>query len=383
MDKRLKEISLRLSDYSLGKFDRKIALSSHLDDIDAISNGINMLGEELKAVTISRDYFTNIFNSVSDMVFILNSSGVIADANDAAERQLGYKPGTLIGISINKISENTLFFSGTSKKKLLVGKKLFAVEATLHSREGESIPVRYNMSYFKFSPQKKLLALLTATDITIQKKTENLILRAIIDAQEKERQRLAKDLHDSLTQQLHAIKLYISTTGALIKNQRQKSILEKSNEALSDVIADMRNICFNLMPHSLKEFGLINAVKEFCKESLYNKKVRFTLEAIKDLPELNAELKIDIYRVIQEFITNSIKHGDASKIAIAFNYDKQVLYIKLSDNGKGFDQAKPRKGMGLQNAQARIKSHNGKLNIASSIGRGTSYTITIPQNDQL
>lgn len=71
MDNRLKEINSRLSEYSIGNFDNNIKISPRLDEIDAISSGINMLGEELKSITISRDYFNNIFNSVSDMVFIL------------------------------------------------------------------------------------------------------------------------------------------------------------------------------------------------------------------------------------------------------------------------------------------------------------------------
>lgn len=90
MDKRLKEINLRLSEYSLRNFDKNLKISPKLDEVDAICSGINMLGEELKAITISRDYFTNIFNSVSDMVFILNSKGIITDANKSAEEQLRY-----------------------------------------------------------------------------------------------------------------------------------------------------------------------------------------------------------------------------------------------------------------------------------------------------
>ena len=79
MDNRLKEINLRLSEYSIGNFDRNLKISPMLDEVDAISSGINMLGEELKAITISRNYFNSIFNSVSDMVLILKPKGIIID----------------------------------------------------------------------------------------------------------------------------------------------------------------------------------------------------------------------------------------------------------------------------------------------------------------
>lgn len=378
MDKRLKKIASRLSEYSLGRFDKRLTLSSRLDDIDAIISGINMLGEELKTITISRDYFTNIFNSVSDMVLILNSKGIIENANKSAEKQLNYEPGSLTGIPITNLHRDKfLYFKNITKQ--LKSNLLITNDGILQTREGLNIPVRINASYFK-NEQKKRLILLTASDITFQIKTENLIIRAIIDTQEKERQRLAKDLHDSLTQQLSAIKFYIGTTTDLTKNRKQKTILLKSNEALTEVIADMRNICFNLMPKTLEEFGLAKAVKEFCNHFLFHKKINYIIEQNTGLPEISSELKIDLYRIIQEFITNAVKHGKANKITISFNYNKKILKIILADNGKGFDCNQPGKGMGLQNVQSRVKSHNGKLNMVSNIGKGTCYTINIPLN---
>lgn len=379
MDKRLKEINLRLSEYSLGKFDKRLKLSPRLDDIDAIISGINMLGEELKAITTSRNYFTNIFNSVSDMVFILNTKGVIEDANKPAEEQLKYEPGSLKGKTIHNLHKGNLSSFKNITRQLKNENSLISIDSILHTKEGEIIPVRMNASYFK-DELKKQLILLTATDITFQMKTENLIIRAIIDTQEKERRRLAKDLHDSLTQQLSAIKFYVSATADLTRNQKQKTILLKSNEALTEVIADMRNICFNLMPKTLEEFGLLKAVQEFCNHFLYNKKANFIIEQNTDLPEFSPELKTDLYRIIQEFINNAIKHGKANKISISFSYRKKILEVILIDNGKGFDCNQPGKGMGLQNVQSRVKSHSGTLNMVSNIGKGTFYTITIPIN---
>jgi signal transduction histidine kinase len=204
------------------------------------------------------------------------------------------------------------------------------------------------------------------------------MIRAMIDTQEKERQRLAQDLHDGLSQQLSGIKFYVSSTAEMTKNKSQKAILQKSSKAMGNVIADMRNICFNLMPATLADFGLIKAVKEFCNYSPYNKKVNFIIKQNSRLPELSSELKIDLYRVIQEFITNAINHGKANKIIIALRYSRQVLSLRLVDNGSGFDLVKSGKGMGLQNAKSRVKSHNGKIMITSLINKGTRYLITIP-----
>jgi two-component system NarL family sensor kinase len=169
----------------------------------------------------------------------------------------------------------------------------------------------------------------------------------------------------------------------LTKNSRQHLILHKSNEALAEVIADMRNISFNLMPKTLEEFGLVKAVQEFCKHLLHHKAVQFIIKEINRLPEFTSEMKIDLYRIIQEFINNAIRHGNANKISIFFSSNKNSLKLLLRDNGKGFDCRVATKGMGIQNVCSRVKSHNGIVNIASTIGKGTTYTINIPNNFQV
>jgi PAS domain S-box-containing protein len=377
MDKRLTEISSRLIDYSLGRFDKRIPISPVHDELDGISNGINMLGEELKAITISRDYFTNIFNAVSDMVFIVNSKGIIEDVNKAAEDQLKYAAGSLRGKPLDGLHKaGAPLFKGLHKD-LKTHLSLVTKDAVLATSEGKLMQVRMRAGYFN-GERRRRQVVVTATDITFQLKTENLLIRAIIDTQEKERNRLAKDLHDSLTQQLSAIKFYISSTLALTRNNRQQKILYKSNEALNEVITDMRNICFNLMPKTLEEFGLFKAVQGFCKHIEFNRQARFHIKECGTVPRCSPEMKIDLYRVVQEFINNAVKHGRAAKISIQFNYTANALQLTLKDNGRGFDIATAAGGMGIQNVYSRVKSHNGLIELVSVIGKGTRYTITIP-----
>jgi len=377
MDKRLKEINSRLSEYSIGNFDNNIKISPRLDEVDAISSGINMLGEELKSITISRNYFNNIFNSVSDMVFILNLKGIITDANKSAKEQMRYEHDSLIGEKINELIHDPPSFFSNMVSQLKKNGPFTKSQSMIYSKKREAIPVKIGVSYLT-NEKKDISILLTASDITFQINTENLIIRAIIDTQEKERQRLSKDFHDSLIQQLSAIKFYISSTSYLTRSQKLKTILNNSNEALSDVIIEMRNICFNLMPKTLHEFGLVKAVREFCNHSIYHRKTNFIIEQSNKLPDLSSEIKIDLYRVIQEFINNAIKHGEASEIRISFYFNKNNLKLKLVDNGRGFDNKQMAEGMGLQNVKSRIKSHNGTLDIVSNIGKGTCYKIGIP-----
>jgi signal transduction histidine kinase len=109
--------------------------------------------------------------------------------------------------------------------------------------------------------------------------------------------------------------------------------------------------------------------------------LRFKVRHVNLFPKLPKDLEIDMYRVIQEFINNAMKHGEANKISIRFSYSRKLVKIILTENGKGFDNRQlMSKGMGLQNVRSRVKSHNGDIIISSEPGKGTKYIMTIPVN---
>jgi len=379
MDKRLNQISSILSDYSRGSFDKQLSLSSKLDTIDGISGSINMLGEELKEATISRDYFNNIFNAVTDIVMVINTAGIIEQTNASAEMQLGHPAGFLKGkpLSVIKLKELPHF------RRLLTCLKRTKTAQYDHCRlkmgNGAIVPLRVNLVYFH-DEQLRYRVLLTATDISFRVKTENLVIRAIIESQEKERARLAKDLHDSIIQQMAGIKFQVSTTAFGIKKISQKQVLLRANNAIGELIAEMRNICFNLMPRSLEEFGLVKAVQEFCGHSFFAGRLKFEIRQPAEFPALPVALSIDLYRVIQEFVNNTVRHSNAKRVIIAFSANRNSLSLLLQDNGKGFLPREARGGMGLKNVQSRIRSHEGKLELVSTPGKGTRCKINIPLN---
>ncbi len=378
MDKRLRALSNTLSEFSLGRFDKKIRISPRHDELDAVISGINMLGDELKSVTIARNYFTGIFNAVTDMVIILDTKGVILDVNQSCEIQLSHKKEFLSGKRIDDLCEGISLSSRILK--VLKNGTSFSDEINMVDSDDKLIPVRLTGSQLTNENNNKLI-LLTANNISLQRKTENLVIRAMIDAQEKERQRLAKDLHDGLIQQLTAIKFFVGSIVELTETAEHKSLLYQSNDELSNAIAEVRDICFDLMPQTLQKFPLIKAIETFCTRISFYRKTTFKIRQAKNVPDLNQKLKIDLYRIIQEFISNAINHGEATKIDISLACHNQNLKVKLSDDGKGFNVQLKSSGMGLRNIKSRIKSHSGTLSISSLINEGTSYQISIPTSN--
>ena len=368
MDKRLKEINERLIDFSFGRFDRRISISGKKDLLDGISNAINMLGEELNETVITKNYFNTIFNSVSDMIFILGQNSIIVDLNETAIQKLEFSREELLGKNFfSLVSDYTI--KGNNFKKS------FQAYPGIKTKSGKYIPVRVTFSPFHDATGKKL-KILSASDISLEILQQNVNLRAIIDTQESERQRIAKDLHDAIIQELSAITLEIGSTLNSVENKSIHADLKKSNQALFSVIKEVRNICFNIMPSLLKEFGLIKAVHEF--SSIFKSETTFQIIEDLRLPPLCEQLKIDLYRILQELISNSVRHGKATLITIRFFEEKNNLKISFIDNGKGFNTRKFKRGMGLQNIQSRVKSNHGYLTMASSEGKGSSFLVSVP-----
>jgi PAS domain S-box-containing protein len=354
-----------------------------MDEVDAFISGVNMLGEELKEKTISRDYFNNIFNSVSDMVFVLDKQGKIENINHSVTDHLKYSLDFLKGRSINYLlgKFKSDWFSEVLKD--VKASKKISYETVFKTKDKNNIPVLISASFLLGGKKLKGKVLVTAKDISVQKKTQNIVLKAIIETEEKERSRLAKDIHDSVGQHLSAIKFYIGVSADAVDDPKQRSILLKANAALVDVQADMRNICFNIMPKSLELFGLVKAVEELCSKNQLLNKIDIYIKESDDFPRLLLQQEFALFRIIQEFISNALKHSRANCLWIEFKHTKKEVLIRLLDNGIGFDLMKINElGMGLNNVRSRLRPYNGEVEIFSQPGRGTRFEIWIPTENK-
>jgi PAS domain S-box-containing protein len=382
LEKRFKKIIGVLSAYCGGDFGRKLSLSDNMDDVDAIASGIHMLGDELKNLTISRDYFTNIFHSVSDMVFILDRKGNIIDLNHSVYDQLGYSRTQLMGRSIRDLCAPGRNAFSMEWLKYVKGNQGFTCADTFfRTAANDQIPVDVSATLLTDSSKGKIKILLTAKDNTVQLHDENTVMRAIINAQENERYRVAKDMHDSLGQKLSAIKFYIGALKAVCNNKEITRALSTTNTILTQAIAGMRDICFDLVPSTLGEFGLFQALMEFCWQPVYQDKIRLFLQKDErgSFPILPKDVGTDIFRVIQEFVSNALEHGGASKVSIRYGCHQDRVLFFLKDNGRGFNtDGSFLPGRGMQNIHSRIKSHDGEVSITSAPGKGTVYKLMVP-----
>jgi signal transduction histidine kinase len=137
------------------------------------------------------------------------------------------------------------------------------------------------------------------------------------------------------------------------------------------------------MPKSLEFFGLVKAVEELCSKNELLSRIKIIINETHDFPRMSLPKEFALFRIIQEFINNSLKHSKADALRIEFKCDKKLALITLQDNGIGFNvRSLHSHGMGLNNVRSRIRPYHGEVNITSEPGKGTQYEISIPMENK-
>ena len=273
------------------------------------------------------------------------------------------------------------------------------VKATI--QKGQDIWLE--MSIIPYRPtEDKLELLVIASEITARKSgqieierltnasfeekmsQQKIISSKIIENQEKEQNRIAKDVHDGIGQMLTGLKFNLESINT---NDMEKTALkiEHLKELTTNIIKGVRTATFNLTPPELSDHGVVPAISKLTKElgKLTGKEILFFNK--NDFNErLDSLVEINIYRITQEAINNAIKYAESSHILVSLSHSKNMLSIVIDDDGKGFEPSKIKKvknsdgGMGMTFMKERITYIEGRLFLNSELGKGTRVTLNIP-----
>ncbi|MET3884973.1 two-component system NarL family sensor kinase [Chitinophagaceae bacterium OAS944] len=199
---------------------------------------------------------------------------------------------------------------------------------------------------------------------SIEKEKQLSNYTALMEGQEQERRRLARDLHDGLGCHLSALKLNLSRVPA--ENALQEQQLLQVTDQLDTSIRELRWISRNMMPEALLTLGLQDALKDLCS-SVMSPQLRLVYNAYNIDAALPLSTQTTIYRMIQEIINNAVKHANASMIMLQCSQEEDRFFITVEDNGKGFDvSSRQSDGIGLKNIRNRVDYFHGDLHIESS-----------------
>jgi signal transduction histidine kinase len=212
------------------------------------------------------------------------------------------------------------------------------------------------------------------------KKVERKMLKVSIETEEKERKRMAEDLHDSLGPQLSIIKLYIDAfQNETLSVEKKSYLIESSKEIIKDAISQAKNIAFNLLPNLLSDFGLDMAIRSFCDKVNELNQIKIHYSSIDYPSNLNRPAETMLFRVVKELLNNTIKHANAKRIDIQIYFEKEKMVLEYQDDGDGFEfeSASDNDSRGLINIYSRISFISGKIQFETKPGNGTKVKILV------
>jgi PAS domain S-box-containing protein len=203
-----------------------------------------------------------------------------------------------------------------------------------------------------------------------ERKSRRDVIRSIIETQEKERRQLSVELHDNINQMLASCKLMLEV--AQDNKEAAPALTKKSYEGLQTVITEIRKLSHRLSPSAIEDIGLDEAVREMVEKINLSKKIKiaYCCEGHEQEAQLQGKDKVAIYRIIQEQLSNILKHAQAEKVQIQLRLQLPKVFITIQDDGIGFNPIGVKKGLGLRSIQNRIEYYFGELDIESAPGKG-------------
>lgn len=332
----------------------------------------------IESALIASEYkFRNIFDSSEDGIAIISKEQVLVQGNPALQRMIAasnnhFYDGNIFDI----IPPNYINLVRQSVEDLFNQKTISNLDIELLGYDGRKFPVELSARLIDYDGEPAILTIIR--DTTERKSIEKVLLNTIIETEERERRRLAGDLHDEMGPILASLRMYLSILQQKLKESEYTELLNIMMNLTKNSIENIRTISNNISPHLIERYGLASAINAEVDNVRLLLPISFqtNTSGIK----FSRDVEIIFYRIIKELINNTIKYAKASSSSIILNFDKSSLYLQYSDDGIGLDleviEKEKNKGLGLFNIVNRIKSIDGDYSYVTSPGKGFNFTLS-------
>ena len=333
--------------------------------------------EEAKEESEKR--FSTLFHNSSDEIFLADLNGNFLEVNQVACESLGYSQEEFRKMNFKDIKSAKYVDKVKGNIALVLSRGKLIYESEHISKQGKVLSLEMKSRLINYQGEKAILSI--ARDMTERKQMERKILRAVINAEERERERIASEIHDDLGPLMSTIKLYVNELESDdLQEDEREEFLRKANEILDEAITSTRTIANNLTPRVIIDFGLVRALDSFCKKLNLSQKVNIIYEASMS-ERFDQTIELVLYRVVTELLNNSMKHANASKIEVHLEKFDNILQLTYMDDGVGFDLdevlRQESSGMGLKNIISRLRSIGGTYRIHSKKAAGTLVVVEV------
>ncbi|WP_207433522.1 tetratricopeptide repeat-containing sensor histidine kinase [Sabulibacter ruber] len=208
--------------------------------------------------------------------------------------------------------------------------------------------------------------------LALQQVQEIEVLQALMQGEEKERTRIAKDLHDGVAGMLAAVKMHVGSLSLQDERVLQNIGYQQAVTLLDEASYEVRKTAHNLMPEMLMQHGLDEALRRYCLNISNEKTLVVQYDSWGEIKRYKDSFELSVYRIVQELINNIIKHSKADKAIVQLSYQHNVLSGTVEDNGIGFSHQEKGDGLGLSSLKSRVKAINGTLEVEAEVGSGVS-----------
>lgn len=328
----------------------------------------------------SNEHNKALIETSPDIIFVQDKNGVFLEYHVSDEKLLYAKPSDFIGKNIREVFPETISNKFMSVvEKAIETNELQIIEYELPNFKTNEI--YYFEARIKIFDDDKIMSIVR--DISERKMNDKKMFKLILQTEEKEKERFAKDVHDGLGPLLSTCKIYLHTLKEMVEeNSEIFQYANRANELLDNSMQSIKEISNNLSPHILRDFGLIQALKSFINNLIPVSKIEFDFTYNSEI-RMNEIIEFTIYRIITELINNTIKYANATQIKIEIELINETLKVLYSDNGNGFDFNKvesDKSGFGLLNMENRVKKLDGIFNYHTFVGEGVKVEILLNPN---
>jgi PAS domain S-box-containing protein len=342
-----------------------------------------------EALRASEARYRSVFNSATEGLIVVDQDDRIVDANPVASAMHGYTPEAFSGLSYRDLIASDHQYLYEEFRRQLSQYGSVHLDSMHVTRDNKRIDVEVRGTNFHFGGASRVLAILT--DTTDRKKAvqqQAMLSRKALMAQEEERARVSRELHDELGQILTALHLELDmlrkrSSGSGDSHSQATSALSNALQMVEKAAEELRRVCRGLRPPLLDDLGVDPAVRLLIEEfeQRTGVKTAWEVQLNEELKPIPTEIALCIYRIMQESLHNISRHAGAKNVRVSLMDKGDEIVLSINDDGKGFDADRMRtsEGFGIAGMRERTTLVNGILDIHSEPGRGTKVLFRVPR----
>jgi len=331
------------------------------------------------------ELFTTLVQFAPDALIVVDQQGTIVFANTESERLFGYPRDELLGMRVerlvpegarpNHVGDRERYFADPQPRPMGIG-----LDLTARRRDGSPVPVEISLSSVASGSTHYVLA--AVRDVTEQRRLEDQRRLLLADAEiERERERIAADLHDGVMQTMYSVGLQLSSVVRRVTDlpESTRDELREAITALDAAIGDIRRYVMDLRPADFSG-NLGESLTSLAGLFESTSGIRTTLDVAGDLPAVDEALGVELFLLAREAVSNVRRHAHASTVTLSLRADAGTIRLEIADDGAGFDPSQVRRTsqFGLRNMETRARMMGGSLTLTSQPGEGTTVCVEVP-----